>query len=126
VRSDDPLKIKQRCGHTTSQTTEGYIREAESVRDGFGDVFPPLPAFLMGRSRGPGGFGSVSVLAQKNSRKAVISRGSGCERRELLFPVRSEAQYRNDRRPTTGPCAAQGHGCERRELNPHESNLART
>ena len=43
VRGDDPLKIKQRAGHSTFSTTEGYIREAEAVRDGFGDVFPPLP-----------------------------------------------------------------------------------
>ncbi len=46
VRGDDPLKIKQRAGHTTFSTTEIYIREAESVREGFGDVFPPLPEEL--------------------------------------------------------------------------------
>jgi integrase len=28
VRGDDPLKIKQRCGHATFSTTELYIREA--------------------------------------------------------------------------------------------------
>ena len=44
VRGDDPLKIKQRAGHTTFSTTELYVREAEAVRDGFGEVFPPLPA----------------------------------------------------------------------------------
>lgn len=43
VRGDDPLKIKQRAGHTTFSTTEGYIREAESVREGFGAPFPALP-----------------------------------------------------------------------------------
>lgn len=47
VRGDDPLKIKQRAGHSTFSTTELYIREAEAVRDGFGDVFPPLPAALL-------------------------------------------------------------------------------
>jgi integrase len=46
VRGDDPLKIKQRCGHTTFSTTELYIREAEAVREGFGDVFPALPESL--------------------------------------------------------------------------------
>ncbi len=40
---DDPLKIKQRAGHATFSTTEGYIREAEALHVGFGDVFPPLP-----------------------------------------------------------------------------------
>jgi integrase len=47
VRGDDPLKIKQRLGHTTVSTTEVYIREAEAIRDGFGDVFPPLPQALL-------------------------------------------------------------------------------
>jgi integrase len=48
VRGDDPLKIKQRCGHASFSTTEIYIREAEAVREGFGDVFPELPACLLG------------------------------------------------------------------------------
>jgi translocation and assembly module TamB len=37
VRGDDPLKIKQRAGHTTFSTTEGYIREAEDLRESFGE-----------------------------------------------------------------------------------------
>ena len=47
VRGDDPLKLKSRAGHTSFTTTEGYIRETEQVRDGFGDVFPGLPAELV-------------------------------------------------------------------------------
>jgi integrase len=47
IRGDDPLKIKQRAGHSSFATTEGYIREAEAVRDGFGDVFPALPSSLV-------------------------------------------------------------------------------
>jgi integrase len=44
VRGDDPLRIKQRAGHRTFSTTEGYIREAENLRDAdFGTPFPPLP-----------------------------------------------------------------------------------
>ncbi len=54
VRGDDPLKIKQRCGHATFSTTELYIREAEAVRDGFGDVFPPLPEQLVGGGESSG------------------------------------------------------------------------
>jgi integrase len=50
VRGDDPLKIKQRAGHSTFSTTEGYIREGEAVRDGFGVVFPKLPKCLLGIS----------------------------------------------------------------------------
>ncbi len=48
VRGDDPLRIKQRAGHTDFKTTERYIREAEAVRVGFGTPFPPLPASLLG------------------------------------------------------------------------------
>ncbi|MGO9836600.1 MAG: site-specific integrase [Polyangiaceae bacterium] len=51
VRGDDALKIKQRAGHASFSTTEGYIREAENMRDGFGAVFPALPADLL--ARGP-------------------------------------------------------------------------
>jgi integrase len=53
VRGDDPLKVKQRAGHATFSTTEGYIREAENLRDGFGDVFPALPESLFGPMIGP-------------------------------------------------------------------------
>jgi integrase len=53
VRGDDPLKIKQRAGHASFGTTEGYIREAENLRDGFGDVFPTLPESLFGPSISP-------------------------------------------------------------------------
>lgn len=47
IRGDDPLKIMQRAGHSDFKTTQGYIREAEAVREGFGEVFPPLPACLL-------------------------------------------------------------------------------
>ncbi len=47
VRGDEPLKIKHRAGHQTFSTTEGYIREAEAVREGFGEPFPPLPEGLL-------------------------------------------------------------------------------
>ncbi len=46
VRGDDPLRIKQRAGHRSFSTTEGYIREAENLREGFGEPFPPLPVQL--------------------------------------------------------------------------------
>lgn len=47
IRGDDPVKIMRRAGHEDFKTTQGYIREAEAVRDGFGDVFPPLPPSLV-------------------------------------------------------------------------------
>ncbi len=54
VRGDDPLKIKQRAGHKSFQTTERYIREAEALRAGFGEPFPSLPACIMESSKRPG------------------------------------------------------------------------
>lgn len=48
VRADDPLKIMSRAGHTDVQTTQIYIRTAEALREGFGDVFPPIPDALLG------------------------------------------------------------------------------
>ncbi len=66
IRGDDPLKIRQRCGHADFATTERYIREAEAVRDGFGDVFPELPGCLLDP------FG-----------KAMPGAGGGLERGEL-------------------------------------------
>jgi integrase len=47
VRGDDPLKIMQRCGHRDYGTTLRYVREAEAVRDGFGEPFPTLPPCLL-------------------------------------------------------------------------------
>ncbi|WP_437754961.1 hypothetical protein [Sorangium sp. So ce1389] len=48
VRGDDPLTLESRACHTSFTTTERYIREAEQVRDGFGEVFPALPTELVG------------------------------------------------------------------------------
>ena len=46
VRGDAPLVIKSAAGHRDFKTTEDYIKEIEPLRDGFGDVFPPLPERL--------------------------------------------------------------------------------
>ncbi len=46
VRGDDALKIQHRAGHTDFETTQRYIRVAEALREGFGDVFPELPPEL--------------------------------------------------------------------------------
>lgn len=69
VRGDDPLKIKQRAGHTTFSTTEGYIREAESVHEGFGAPFPALPNDLVSPGESPeriGLNGHAYVITKKN------------------------------------------------------------
>ncbi len=46
----DGLKIMQRAGHANFKTTEGYLREAENLRQGFGLPFPALPASLRGET----------------------------------------------------------------------------
>jgi len=66
VRGDDPLRIKQRAGHKAFSTTEGYIREAENLRDGFGSVFPPLPPDLLAVR--PGGV-LARVLAKAKTQR---------------------------------------------------------
>jgi hypothetical protein len=46
IRGDDPLHIQHRAGHSSFSTTQGYIRQAEAVRAGFGDVFPALHVLI--------------------------------------------------------------------------------
>jgi integrase len=65
VRGDDALKIMARAGHASFQTTQGYIREAESLRQGFGEPFPALPkALLTGEIESP----KNRPIAQKGPR----------------------------------------------------------
>ncbi|HEY1954280.1 MAG TPA: site-specific integrase [Polyangiaceae bacterium] len=71
VRGDDALKIKQRAGHSGFATTEGYIREAENMCEGFGTVFPPLPAELLER---PKSFRGVSASVSAFRRRASHDR----------------------------------------------------
>jgi len=60
-RGDDPLKIQQRAGHTDFNTTQGYIRRAKAVREGFGQPFPSLPDTLF---KGDPGLGNVQPNVQ--------------------------------------------------------------
>lgn len=48
IRGDSPLKIQARSGHETLDVLMAYVREAEAVRDGFGEPFPALPAAALG------------------------------------------------------------------------------
>jgi len=47
----DLLKIMQRAGHTETETTMVYVREAENLRDGFGAPFSELPLEALGVAR---------------------------------------------------------------------------
>jgi integrase len=42
VRGDEPLRIQSAAGHKDFGTTAVYVREAEALARGFGQVFPPL------------------------------------------------------------------------------------
>jgi integrase len=46
IRGDDPMKVQSRAGHSDFKVTQLYVREAENLRAGFGDVFPALPESL--------------------------------------------------------------------------------
>lgn len=47
VRGDNPVTVAHRAHHTSYNTTQEYIREAENLRSGFGQVFPELPQSLL-------------------------------------------------------------------------------
>jgi len=50
--------IQRRAGHTTIETTMGYVREAEVIKgDAFGTPFPALPESLLRGPQGTGGGG---------------------------------------------------------------------
>jgi integrase len=87
VRGDDPLKIRQRAGHQDLATTQGYIRLAESVGEGFGQPFPDLPKALL--SPPPGNTGqSHGGLSSGNDVEAPgIEPGSA--RRPISFRSRA-------------------------------------
>lgn len=42
-----------RAGHENIPTTQTYIRAAEAIREGFGEMFPPLPQVLFARPASP-------------------------------------------------------------------------
>jgi integrase len=46
VRGDNPARIMARVGHEDWATLKKYLRQAEALQDGFGDVFGPLPEAL--------------------------------------------------------------------------------
>lgn len=53
VRGDEPIRIMNRAGHENIPTTQTYIRAAEAIREGFGEMFPPLPQVLFARPESP-------------------------------------------------------------------------
>jgi hypothetical protein len=90
VRGDDPLKIMQAAGHDDFKTTQKYIRIADVLRDGFGEVFPALPRCLVSPDELPG----VDAEKVATSGKQAADDGSG---RWDLNPVRERVQTRLER-----------------------------
>ena len=76
IGGTEPLKIKTWAGHRNLSTTEGYIREAESVRPGFGEPFPSLAQVCGARSessRGSSTIGGVIAACRTNKRLSGAS-----------------------------------------------------
>jgi hypothetical protein len=105
-----------RAGHKSFSTTEGYIREAENLRDGFGEVFPPLPPSLLvdGKpqtrrrvSASVSAFGSVPIaILARNKTSGVeaprIELGAGRSRGRGLLQAGVVAPLVGPRRAATG------------------------
>jgi hypothetical protein len=105
VRGDGPLRIMQRAGHSTFQTTVGYIREAENLSAGFGVPFGPLPASLLGAaevSASVPAFGFVASTATAENKRC----GVGATGFERAVPRRRNATNGAERRRTERDLAA--------------------
>lgn len=87
VRGDEPLKIMQRAGHTDFATTQLYVREAEAVRDGFGDVFPELPDELLPTPEDDSIVPAI-VLRTVSARKNSEAHGNRTHRTTVIPPFR--------------------------------------
>lgn len=111
VRGDSPLKIMARSGHETLEVLMQYVRAAEAVRDGFGDVFPPLPECLIG---------SVPEVSRE-SRKSHISRAN------MATPAGIESTSDTPRSATKSRDVSEKRGTEvsrRGETRGPETDLA--
>jgi hypothetical protein len=107
IRGDEPLRIQRAAGHTGFDTTQGYIREAESVRgEGFGVVFPPLPLALSAAPR------SVATPAAVPPASAFCSGPCSGERRR---PTESF--------DSAGLSVVRGGGLEPAYASPEESAI---
>lgn len=113
VRGDDPIRIQRAAGHTTFSTTSEYIREAENVRTGFGEVFPLLPPELWGASGDPvdGDSGPDTVGGERDAAKAIAT-GSATTLSEAPGPKSENPRNHMD---------SEGFfQCEEGDLNPHD------
>ena len=112
ARGDDPLKIKARAGHADLQTTEGYVRTAGEVAGQIGDVFPPLPASVLGEGLDTAPGPKEAISLQKAAEKA----GGGAGNRTsadgpdgAFLPVDSGSR-RQDNTPNLPPSVTLSKG----------------
>jgi len=76
-RGDNPLHIQRRAGHTNFETTQGYVRMAESLGK-LGAVFPELPASLFGTNAVPD---SITCFVTEKKEDPETQRISGSNER---------------------------------------------
>ena len=98
VRGDDPLRIKQRAGHRGIATTEMYIRDAENLAAGFGEVFPELPEELIGGTERSAA-GSNERSNEKAAAAETIGTSSGTRVEQRGIEPRTSA-LRTQRSPS--------------------------
>ena len=91
IRGDDALKIMQRAGHANFSTTQLYVRDAEAIREGFGEVFPPLPQSLVTGIDEPG-------LGQSIGLRIGLSAGFSTPRKGARGELTTRNGSRNDSR----------------------------
>jgi integrase len=77
VRGEEPLKIMQRLGHRNFNTTMLYVREAEQLREGFGDPFPVLPDSLLTPLSAKGDGDRVSIAISITQELSDRNPGAG-------------------------------------------------
>lgn len=112
LRGDDPLRIQRRAGHADFDTTQIYIREAETLGRDVGAPFPPLPACLLNGAKGadPGGDspgespGTLrGVAIPKSSHLDTLRGGRDSNPHENVSERRASAGFRAPKVDGTAP-----------------------
>lgn len=97
------VRVQQRAGHKHFSTTQGYIREAETLGVAVGEPFPALPSSMIGSAEGPsggptGGPGNHDPAEIKRETQRPQGDSNGCATRGT--------SYRSGRRRRIGGWAS--------------------
>ena len=151
IRGDDPLKIQSSAGHSSFDTTQGYIRAAQAFAEGFGEVFPALPRSLVSSDAGDGSTGegdssiessgereTTSVIARdrtglesdhthSNARKLARKRAVRGDASTRIHPVSDGFVMPSDDSPDTSTTSAErpADGASRAAYPPSEGSTPR-